>query len=120
MHSAGAASGAASGCRIRRGLRAHACHARSPLLADSPSLRLAQRAERCAELGGEELRLFPRRKVPALGDRVVIYEVGICALGPAARGLILLARKDAHGHRNGDALGVEKATPIFPIETRCP
>jgi hypothetical protein len=30
----------------------------------------------------------------------------------------LLARKDAYGHRNRDALGIEKATFVFPIETR--
>ena len=45
-------------------------------------------------------------------------EFGIRPLCPTPRGLVLLARKDAHGNRNGDALGVEKATLIFPIETR--
>ena len=63
--------------------------------------------------------MFPRREVAALVDLVVIDEPGIGPLSPAPRGLILLARKDAHGHRNGDALGVEKATLVFPIETRC-
>jgi hypothetical protein len=57
--------------------------------------------------------------VAAFVDLVVMDELGIGTLGPAARGLVLLAGKDAHGHRNGDALGVEKATLIFPIETRC-
>jgi hypothetical protein len=32
--------------------------------------------------------------------------------------LILLAGKDGHGHRNRDALGVEEATLVFPIEAR--
>src|SRR5215207_6203069 len=51
-------------------------------------------------------------------DVVEVDELGIGRLGPATRGLILLAGKDAHGHRSGDSLGVEKATPIFPIESR--
>ena len=54
----------------------------------------------------------------AFVDLVVIDELGIGSLGPASRVLICLAGKDAHGHRNGDALGVPKATLIFPIEPR--
>src|SRR5215470_4038115 len=87
---------------------------RSPLLVASG---LAKWSERGAKLGTEELRLFPRREVTALVDLVVIDELGIGPLSPAARRLILLAGKDAHGHRDGDALGVEKATLVFPIET---
>src|SRR6185437_7980334 len=45
-------------------------------------------------------------------------EFGVRALGPTPRGLILLARKNAYSHRNGDALGVEKAALVLPIETR--
>jgi hypothetical protein len=56
--------------------------------------------------------------VPTLVEFVVVDEFGIRALGPTPGGLILLARKNAHGHRNGDALGVEKATLVLPIETR--
>src|SRR5262249_4703159 len=52
----------------------------------------------------------------AFVDLVVVNELGIGPLSPAPRGLILLAGKDAHGHRNGDALGVEEATLIFPVE----
>src|SRR5215213_4841326 len=84
----------------------------------TPSLRLAQRSERRAELLGEQLGLFPGREVTAFFDLVEIDEVGVGLIGPAARGLILLAGKHARSHRNGDALGVEKATLIFPIETR--
>ena len=80
--------------------------------------RLAERSKRSTDLFGEELRLFPRRKVPAFLDLVVMDEFGIRPLCPTPRGLILLARKDAHGYRNGDALGVEKAAFIFPVETR--
>ncbi len=46
-------------------------------------------------------------------------ELGIGPLSPASRGLILLAGEDTHCHRNRDALGVEKATLVFPIEPRC-
>ena len=45
-------------------------------------------------------------------------ELGIRSLGPAPRSLILLAGEDGHRYRNGHALGVEKATLVFPIETR--
>src|SRR5215217_3398172 len=84
----------------------------------TPSLRLAQRSERRAELLGEQLGLFPGREVTAFFDLVEIDEVRVGPLGPTPRGLICLAGKDARGHRNRDALGVPKATLIFPIQTR--
>ena len=56
--------------------------------------------------------------MPALVDLVVVDELGIGALGPTPRGLILLARKDTHRDRDGDALGVEESALVFPIETR--
>src|SRR5215470_14920646 len=74
------------------------------------AIRSAQCAERRADLFGEELRLFPGGEVAALGDLVVVDEVGIGPFGPAARRFVLLAREDARGHRNGHALGVEEAT----------
>ena len=80
------------------------------------SLRSGLKAARTSSR--EELRLLPGRKVPALVDLVVVDEFGIRPLRPTPRGLILLARKDAHGNRNGDALGVEEAALVFPIETR--
>jgi hypothetical protein len=79
---------------------------------------LAKRPEARANLFGEELGLFPGREVAAPVDLVEVNEVGIGPFGPAPRRLILLARKDAHGNRNGDALGVEEATLVFPVETR--
>src|SRR5438093_3447871 len=51
--------------------------------------RLAERSKRSTDLFGEELRLFPRRKVPAFLDLVVMDEFGICPLCPTPRGLIL-------------------------------
>src|ERR1051325_2072322 len=82
----------------------------------SPFLRYAaQGPERRPELGREELRLLPRREVPAFVDLVVVDELGIRLLGPAPRRLILLAWKDRHGYRDLDAFDVEKAALIFPI-----
>ena len=63
------------------------------------------------------MRLFPGREVTAFVHLVVIDEIGIGPLGPTPRCLILLARKDGYGDRNGDALGVEEATLVFPVET---
>src|SRR5439155_14321731 len=49
----------------------------------APSLQLAQRSERRAELGREEFRLFPRREVTALVDLVEIDQLVIATLIPA-------------------------------------
>jgi hypothetical protein len=43
------------------------------------------------------LRLFPGRIVTAFVNLVVIDKVVIGPLGPAPRGFIVLAGKDAHG-----------------------
>src|SRR5215218_6077439 len=80
--------------------------------------QLAKRPECGSDFFREQLRLLPRGEVAALVDLVEVDQVGVGLLCPAARGLILLAGKDAHGYRNGDALGVEEATTIFPIQTR--
>src|SRR3954469_24010718 len=53
-----------------------------------------ERAERCADLLGEELRLLPRREVAALVYLVEVGEVGVRLLDPAARG-----REDLVGER---------------------
>ena len=53
-------------------------------------------------------------KVLAFVDLVVIDGIGI-ARYLASRSLILLTGKHADGHRNGDALGVEKTSLVFPI-----
>src|SRR5499427_7336419 len=79
------------------------------------ALRSAQCAERRADLFGEELRLFPGGEVAALVDLVVVDEVGVGPLGPAARRLVLLAREDARGHRDGHALDVEETTLVLPV-----
>src|SRR5215218_1512271 len=82
-------------------------------------LDLPQRLEPYAHLIHQKLWLFPRRKVPPLVELVVMDEVGIRPLGPAARGLILLVRKDAYRNRDGDVLGAKVGLrePV-PIKTR--
>jgi hypothetical protein len=52
------------------------------------SVLFAQRLERGAHLGGEQVWLFPGREVAASVQPVVVDEVaGIRTLGPAPRGL---------------------------------
>ena len=61
---------------------------------------------------------MPGSEVVAPVDFVEVDEVGVGLLGPTTRRLILLAGKDGHGNGDGDALGVEEATLVFPIEAR--
>ena len=79
--------------------------------------RFAQRPEPRANFFGEELRLLPGGEVAALVELVVVDQFGIRPLRPAPRGWIELVREDAHGNRDGDALGVEEAQLVLPIET---
>ena len=65
----------------------------------------AQRPERGANLLREQLRLLPRREVAALRRSVVVDEVRIRLLVPAAGGLVELLREDAHAGGNGGAAG---------------
>src|SRR5262245_45314549 len=53
----------------------------------------------------EEGRLLPVTPVPAFVDLVVIDEFLLRSLGPTSQGLIVLARKHAHGSRDGDVGG---------------
>src|ERR671917_2274946 len=79
---------------------------------------LAECSKRRSNLLREDLGLFPRREVAALVDRVEVDEVRIRLLRPASRRLVLLAGKDGYGDRHGDALDVEEAALVFPVETR--
>jgi len=63
------------------------------------------------------LRLLPGREVPAPIDLVEVDEVGVCALGPASRGLVELLREHGQRGRNGHALGVEEAIRVFVVQT---
>ena len=59
----------------------------------------------------------PGRIVTALVKLVKVDQLGICPLCPAARGLIVLTRKDAHGGGDGNVGCVIKIEVKFPIET---
>src|SRR5580700_5247903 len=78
---------------------------------------LAQCPEGRAKLLGQESWLFPGREVPTRVELVVVNEVVVGPLGPAPRGLIELAREDAHASGDGDVLGVEEAEFVVPVET---
>src|SRR4029453_6423890 len=86
------------------------------------SLRLGskahpQRREPHAELISEGLRLFPGRKVAALGELVEVDEILVGALGPTPRSLVDFLREDTYGSRNGDVVVVEEGAFVFHIET---
>src|SRR3954462_6154313 len=75
-----------------------------------------QRSESGSQLLTEDLRLFPRREVPALRQLVVMDELGIGPLRPTPRSLVDLLRKDTYGSRNGDAEVIEEGALVFRIE----
>src|SRR6266480_2381155 len=83
-------------------------------------LSLAQRLERCPDLGREQLGLFPGGEVAAPGGLVEIGEGGVGRLGPAAWGPEDLARERGERDRELDrgwrlpgreGLG----SPVFPV-----
>src|SRR5213594_3902544 len=81
-------------------------------------LHLPQRLEPYAHLIHQKLRLFPRRKVPALVELVVMDEPGIRPLRPAPRCSDDLVRKEAHRNRDGDVLGAKVGLrEPLPIKT---
>ena len=80
-------------------------------------LDLPQRLEPCAEIAHQELRLFPRREVPAFVVLLVVEELGIRPFRPTPRSFVDLFREDANGGRNGDVEVVEEGALVFPIET---
>src|SRR5215470_19908025 len=87
------------------------------VIASSPTKRL----ETCAEFRGECRRLFPRRKMRALGEAVVVDELGIRLLSPPLRRLVDLFAESAHGDRDLDAPHIEEAAwrkimSVIPVE----
>src|SRR5215468_1188770 len=78
--------------------------------------RLAQGPECGAELSGEQLWLLPRGEVVAPVNFVEVDEVGVGALGPAARGLEDLVGEDADGGRDRHALDVEEPDRVLPVQ----
>jgi hypothetical protein len=83
------------------------------------TFELSQRLEPCAHHIHQELRLFPRREMPALVELVVIDEVGIGLLRPSPRRMVDLVRKDAQRNRDCDVLWAQVGLgEPLPIETR--
>src|SRR5687768_12521742 len=80
--------------------------------------RSTDRSKRRAQFAREQARLFPRGEVAAFVELVVVDELRVCPLRPAPRCLVLLAGEHAHGHGNGDALGVEETALVLPVQTR--
>src|SRR3569832_2314888 len=78
--------------------------------------RSTQRLERCAHLRDEELRLFPCREMSALGQLVVVDQVGEGPLRPAARRLVQLVRESADGNQNHHTLRCEEGQLVLPIQ----
>ena len=78
----------------------------------------AHRLECGPQFIDENPGLLPRGEMAALGDAVVMDQLRVGPLRPAARRLILLAREDGHRDRDLDALGVEEAALILPVEPR--
>jgi hypothetical protein len=56
--------------------------------------------------------------VAALGQAVVVDQLGIGLLGPAARGLEEFVGEGADGGRDVDAEGLEERQLVLPIEPR--
>jgi tetratricopeptide (TPR) repeat protein len=79
----------------------------------------AQRSKARADLCREELRPFPGREVAACGGLVVVDEVVVGLLCPAARGLVVLAGEGGHGGRDPDVGGVVQAGLVFPVQAGC-
>src|SRR5579871_65522 len=81
---------------------------------------MSQRSESRAHFFGEEFGLLPRREVTTLFNLVEMDELGKRLLGPTPGSWIQFVRKNAHCHRNPDALCVEisELAPILPIEPR--
>src|SRR3954463_10798294 len=78
-----------------------------------------QGSEPRAQLFHEELRLFPRREVPALVELVVMDEPGIRPLRPAPRRRDDVVGKNAYRNRDGDVLGAQVGLrEPLPIKTR--
>src|SRR3954469_12717611 len=86
----------------------------SPQLSD----RLTQRSEGGAHFRGEQCGLLPGGEVAALVEAVVVHQLRIGLLGPAARRGVDLVREDADGDRDPDVLGLEEHQLVLPVQPR--
>src|SRR5437763_6389828 len=84
--------------------------------AGRPSLGSTERPEGVAQLAGEQLRLLPGREVAAPIDLVVVDELRIRPLRPAARRGIQLVREDRDADWDLDALDVEEGEVALPVQ----
>src|SRR5437588_4773846 len=82
----------------------------------APCLR-AQRPQSDAQLFHDELRLLPRREMPAIVELVVVNEFGIGTLCPTTRSCVEFVREGAYGNRDGDAFNSEKRELVLPVES---
>src|SRR3954468_15052856 len=102
------------------GSRCRNSAARRCLARPSRSQALPQRPERNSELVGQRRGLLPRSEVAALGQAVVVDQLGIGLLCPALRRLVDLVGEGADGDRDLDAARVEEAAArevgIVPVE----
>src|SRR5437899_548515 len=94
-----------------------------PGSADGALLRV-QRRERGPQLAREELRLLPRREMPALVYLVEVDQVLVGAAGPGLRRTVDVLGKDRDGHRKRDLGRLPQrrtrgiASPVLPVEPR--
>src|SRR5215471_3414644 len=79
-------------------------------------VRVSQRPEPGPDLGREDVRLLPGGEVVAAVELVEVDEVRISPLRPCPGRLVDLVREDADGGRDGDALVVEEAELVLPVE----
>src|SRR5215204_2904050 len=93
--------------------------------ASPPSLQLAQRPERRADLLGEQLGLFPGREVAAALSLVEVDQVGEGAPGPGLRGSVeIVVRERCDGHRERDLVRLlrcgadEVLVAVLPVQPR--
>src|SRR5215470_2398186 len=98
------------------------CSPRLRATTDLPS-KLAQRPERCPELGCEELGLLPSREMPALVDLMIVGEVAIRTSCPGLGRSIDIVRKYGDGHRQRDLRGLLRtrgnytaSSAVLPIQ----
>src|SRR5690606_23215214 len=82
----------------------------------SITARSPETFERCPELLGKELRLFPGREMATPCRAVVIDQTWKGLFCAAFRCLITLVREGADGDRDLDPLRCKESELVFPIE----
>src|SRR5437762_11329313 len=83
-----------------------------------PAMTLVQRFDRRTQLGREDFRLFPRRKVAAFVEFVIMDKLRVSLLSPAPWSLVELVWERAHRDRNDDVFRSKEGELAFPIQAR--